>query len=198
MTDRHHRTAIANDDDQIVIDDLETFRIIDNPLRQRIWHIARHPHSVREIAGILGVPVTRLYYHVNMLEQAGFVEVVEVRKSGAQLERVYKGRRGTIVPSPEFLDHVGDTAKAARILAGALFDNSRVEVEALLERNLSGEEVFGTVSRGILQLPAEAAEEFLERIESLASEMQAAARETTGDEDRMYSFTYAFVPTDLR
>ena len=77
-------------DEEFLIEDLEGFRVIDNPLRQRLLHLARHPKSVRELADALEVPVTRLYYHVNMLEKAGFIEAVDVRKSGAQLERVYQ------------------------------------------------------------------------------------------------------------
>jgi hypothetical protein len=184
-------------EDHIVIDDLETFRIIDNPLRQRICHLTRHPRSVKEIAATLRVPVTRLYYHVNLLESAGFIEVAEVRKSGAQLERVYRGRRGTIVPSAQFVEQIGDPAEAARVLAGALLDNTRAEVEAVMEKNLRNEEVFGTVSRGVLQLPADVAAEFLVRIEDLADEMRAAARETESEDAEIYSFTYAFVPTDI-
>jgi len=68
-------------DNEILIDNLEGFRVIDNPLRQRILHVARHPKSVKDMADALGVPVTRLYYHVNMLEGADFLHVTEVRKA---------------------------------------------------------------------------------------------------------------------
>ncbi|MCB2224704.1 MAG: helix-turn-helix domain-containing protein [Actinobacteria bacterium] len=185
-----------HDDTVILIEDMETFRIIDNPLRQRIWHLTRNPRSVGEIAERLGVPPTRLYYHVNMLADAGFLEVVEVRKSGAQLERVYQGRAGTLAPSPEFLESIGDAGKAAHILAGALFDNSRTEVEALLARTFGGEDAFGTLARAVLQLPADDAQRFLDRIEDLAVEMRTASRECDDEGAAIYSFTFAFVPMD--
>jgi len=187
---------MTNPDNEILIEDLEGFRVIDNPLRQRILHLARHPGSVRDMAGSLGVPVTRLYYHVNMLVEAGFLKVVEVRKAGAQLERIYQSIKGTVRPSPEFVQNVGDTKKAARVLAGVLFDITRVEVEAVLEKNLNDEETFGMLARSVGQLPPDVADAFSERIEALAEEMRAAAREYEGGDAGIYSFTYAFVPTD--
>ena len=63
---------------------------LDSPLRMRILKAASEPVAVREIADRLGVPITRLYYHVNMLEEAGFVAVVDSRKSGARLEKIYR------------------------------------------------------------------------------------------------------------
>jgi len=182
-------------DNEILIDDLEGFQAIDNPLRQRILHLARHPRSVKEMADGLGVPVTRLYYHVNMLEEAGFLDVTEVRKSGAQLERIYQSRTGTVRPSPSFVENVGDMKKAAHALAGTLFDITRVEVEAVLEKTLMDEDAVGTLARSVMQLPEELANEFTEKIETLAAEMRDAARAYEGDNSVIYSFTFAFVPT---
>jgi len=183
-------------DEEILIEDLEGFRVIDNPLRQRILQLARHPKSVREMADGLGVPVTRLYYHVNMLEKAGFIKAVDVRKSGAQLERIYQSRRGTVRPSPDFVENVGDMKKAAHVLAGALFDITRVEVEAVLERNLHDEEAFGDLARVVLQLTTPVAEDFSRRLEELVQEIRDAAADPDDEDAAIYSFTYAFVPTD--
>jgi len=183
-------------DNEILIDNLEGFRVIDNPLRQRILHVARHPKSVKDMADALGVPVTRLYYHVNMLEGADFLHVTEVRKAGAQLERIYQSRTGTIRPSPDFVANVGNPKKAAHALAGTLFDITRVEVEAVLEKGLGDEEGFGSLARSVAQLPADVAEEFAERIEALAVEIRDAARAHEGTDGEIYSFTYAFVPSD--
>jgi DNA-binding transcriptional ArsR family regulator len=183
-------------DTEILIEDLEGFRVIDNPLRQRILHLARHPKSVREMADGLGVPVTRLYYHVNMLEKAGFLDAIDVRKSGAQLERIYQSRRGAVRPSPDFVENVGDMKKAAHVLAGALLDITRVEVEAVIERGLRDEEGFGDLARVVLQLPTPVAQDFSRRIEELVREMRDAATANDDKDATIYSLTYAFIPTD--
>ena len=189
-------------DNEILISDLEGFRAIDNPLRQRILHLSRNPKSVRDMADALGVPVTRLYYHVNMLEEAGFLTVTEVRKSGAQLERIYQSQSGTVRPAPDFVETVGDTKKAAHALAGVLLDITRVEVEAIIEKTLEGEEgsdevvSHGTLARSVMQMPDDLAAEFAEKIEALALEMRDASNDLEPGDAPLYSFTFAFVPTN--
>lgn len=181
----------------ILIEDLEGFRVIDNQLRQRILHLARHPKSVKEIADALDVPVTRLYYHVNMLEEAGFLEVAEVHKVGAQLERIYQSHTGSIRPSDDFVENVGDKKKAADVLAGALFDISRLEVEAVLAKNLVGQETIGAVARAVMQLPEDAAQGFSDRLEALVTEMRDVSRSLDDTTDHpLFSFTFALVPSD--
>ena len=88
--------------------------------------------------------------------------------------------------------------EAARVLAGALFDNTRVEVEAVLEKNLGDQGAFGTLARMVLQLPDAAATRFAEQIETLAAEMRDASRDADDRDDggEIYSFTFAFVPAD--
>ena len=184
-----------DDADEILIEDLDEFRVVDNPTRQRILHLARHPRSVGELARAMGVPVTRLYYHVNMLEEHGFLQVVEVRKSGAQLERVYRSRKGVIRPSPALIDRIDDKRKAARVMAGILLDITRAEVETALARNLEGDTGVGSVARMVLQLPDDAVADFTRRLEALVEEMRTVAAAHHG-EGAIHSFTYAFVPTD--
>ena len=36
-------------------------------------------------------------------------EIEKARKAGAQLERIYESRTGTVRPSPDFVENVGDT-----------------------------------------------------------------------------------------
>jgi len=51
------------------------------------------PSTARDLAQNLDVPVTRLYYHLNLLLEVGVIEVVETRKSGAMLQRLPHGRK---------------------------------------------------------------------------------------------------------
>jgi AcrR family transcriptional regulator len=46
--------------------------------------------TVKELAEALGVPPTRLYYHVKILEHAGLIEVVERRMVSGIEERTYR------------------------------------------------------------------------------------------------------------
>lgn len=73
------------------IDDLDTLRVVVDPLRLRILDaLTDEPLNVKQIAEELGAKPTRLYYHVNALEDAGLVQVVETRMKKNMVERYYQ------------------------------------------------------------------------------------------------------------
>jgi predicted ArsR family transcriptional regulator len=74
------------------IDSIEALKIYCDDVRLRMLNLmADAPRTVNELAGILNVPFTRLYYHMHLLEKHGFIEVVSVRNiSGAVEEKHYQ------------------------------------------------------------------------------------------------------------
>jgi DNA-binding transcriptional ArsR family regulator len=78
-------------DDHLVIANLETLKLISDPLRLRIVDRLREASAtVKELAAALDVPVRSLYYHVNLLEQHGLVRVVRTRIVSGILEKRYR------------------------------------------------------------------------------------------------------------
>jgi DNA-binding transcriptional ArsR family regulator len=72
------------------INDLDTLRVVVDPLRLQILDaLTDEPLNVKQIAEKLGAKPTRLYYHVNALEDAGLVQVVETRMKKNMVERYY-------------------------------------------------------------------------------------------------------------
>jgi len=61
-----------------------------HPVRSDLVFRLYQPHSAAELAEEMRVPVTRLYHHLNRLEQLGFITVVATRRSGAKTERRYR------------------------------------------------------------------------------------------------------------
>jgi DNA-binding transcriptional ArsR family regulator len=180
---------------EVLLTTLDQVEALGSPLRMRILHLASEPRSVRELAERLDVPVTRLYYHVNMLDDAGLLEVVEVRKSGARLEKLYRVPGRSVRLSEDLLDAVDDPARAAEITAGVLLDTARVETEAMLERRFTGRSEPGSLGRTVVQLKPEMAEQFVERVEALIREL--ADSHDDHDASLDYAFTYVFVPAGL-
>lgn len=74
----------------MVLDDVAALKVFYDPVRQRIIRELAQARSVKELAASLGEPVNRLYYHVRLLEQHGFIEVAEQRKAGSNTERLYR------------------------------------------------------------------------------------------------------------
>jgi DNA-binding transcriptional ArsR family regulator len=72
------------------IDDLETLRVVADPLRLRILTmLSDTPCNVKQVADRLGEKPTRLYYHVNALEGVGLVQLVETRINRSIVEKYY-------------------------------------------------------------------------------------------------------------
>jgi DNA-binding transcriptional ArsR family regulator len=76
--------------DRLVIQDREQLRVLLHPLRARIvTALAGTALSVKELAGILDLPPTKLYYHLRLLEKAGLVVAVGERRVGNLTECSY-------------------------------------------------------------------------------------------------------------
>ena len=72
----------------VTITSLAEIEALSSPVRIRILRHADRPISVGELAERLGVPTTRLYYHVNLLAEVGLLVQVDERRSGARIEKV--------------------------------------------------------------------------------------------------------------
>ncbi len=74
-----------------VVRDLETLRVLGDPLRMRILALlGERPRTVKEVARALGLPATRLYYHFNLLEKHGLIRVVHTRVVSGIIEKHYQ------------------------------------------------------------------------------------------------------------
>lgn len=74
-----------------VIDDPETLRLIADPLRLRVLELLRQePRTVTELAELLDVQRTKLYYHVKLLEAHDLIVVDETRLVSGIPEKRYR------------------------------------------------------------------------------------------------------------
>jgi DNA-binding transcriptional ArsR family regulator len=114
--------------DQRVIDDVDTLKVVADPLRlQILLEAIDRPVTVKELAATLGVPQTRLYYHVKLLEKHGLISVVGRRMVSGIEERSYRSPANGWTISRDLLAD----AVAAGLLT-ALFDLTRAEIEVSL------------------------------------------------------------------
>jgi DNA-binding transcriptional ArsR family regulator len=74
----------------VVLDDVAALKAFYDPVRQRVLRELVRPRSVKELAEALQVPANRLYYHVRLLQQHGFVEVAAERRAGSNAEKLYQ------------------------------------------------------------------------------------------------------------
>ena len=154
--------------DEILLTDLDQLTEATHPIRSDLVYRLYQPQSAAELAEQMGVPVTRLYHHLNRLEQLGFVSVVATRRSGAKTERRYRTTARTFRLDPDAV-RGSDPQTVGRSVA-ALFDVARnelvheVETGALDPRELHG---MSTVGLTEFALTDEQRIEFVERVRQL-------------------------------
>jgi DNA-binding transcriptional ArsR family regulator len=77
-------------EDELLIADLETVRVVADPTRLRILELlVLEPQTVKRLAAALDLPQTKLYYHINLLEEHGLVRVVATRVVSGIIEKQY-------------------------------------------------------------------------------------------------------------
>lgn len=193
--------------DKLTITDLETLRVIADPLRSQIYEtLVAEPLAIKEIAERLGLSAGKLYYHVNLLEKHGLLRVVETRTVANMIEKIYwiAARELELDESLLSFSSVSDATKdALRALLASTLDATREDILRSLEaRMLEVDRGAADQPRQILLLRQKAniseerAAEFLERLKALAKEFEAADEKSAGGDSRQtYGLLIGFYPT---
>lgn len=159
--------------DALELDTLEQFDALMSPQRLRLVEALDVPKTAKEIAEQLGVPVTRLYYHLNALVEHGLILVVEERPKGALIERVFQVAGKAIRPSKAFLERYGaeglvEVSALAFRHAESRFVAAVREGHVGLERDIPGRKA--SIGLSAMHLTPERLSELVERVEALQEE----------------------------
>ncbi|CAN5843082.1 hypothetical protein BH23ACT4_BH23ACT4_04710 [soil metagenome] len=168
-----------SDTDRVMeIDDIGVLEILNNSTRLKILSNLEEPSSVKTVAEAMGVPPTRLYYHINLLEDAGLITVIDTRKVGAMIERLYQASADTFRPGQALFEDSADLERLAKVTADIVLDGARLDAEtgllrhfeAMAEGKTRSELHPGTVSRCVRAMSPATAADFLRRLEELVDE----------------------------
>jgi len=185
--------------EEFVIGDLETLRALTDRQRLQIMEaFARHggaPRTVKAVASELGETPTKLYYHVNMLEQHGLLVVAESRIVSGIVEKRYTPSARRFRVDRELLSAAsGGSVDAADQLGDALGNVLDSAGDALRSAISSAQFKPGDgrslVSHGTMRLTAAQAE----RIRVLLKEI-VDTEDSTDDDAADFALTVAFHPS---
>jgi DNA-binding transcriptional ArsR family regulator len=116
--------ATAQKTDVFTISDIPSLKAVADPLRMRlVFALDDADLTVKELAAKLGVPQTRLYYHVKLLESAGVLRVASTRMVSGIEERRYASTARSWTVSDDLL-----TAPEVSDVLKAMFDLARAEL----------------------------------------------------------------------
>ncbi len=181
------QTASRTEDlpEQFVISDVDTLKALSDPLRMRLHLELELPRTVKELAAAVGVPQTRLYYHIKILERAGLIRVVDRRVVSGIEERTYQVSAKSTVISPDF---DGDLLAESGALR-ALLEMVAAELEVALHSpgpfGTPDSTVIALTQTRILLRPSEV-EEFQQRLYDLISEYNEHPDDTDRVEYSMF------------
>lgn len=187
--------------DRLTIDCLQTLKVYFDPLRTRIMQeIAHKPRTVHQIAEVLGVPFTRLYYHIKMLEKHNLIRVVDVvQLTGAIEEKYYMvtARQYTVDRKLLTFDPVGKNDSLEYNLDG-IFGASQRDIRKSVAAGRIDLNLTPPHSRALLagkflfRLSDEQAKDFQRELAELLFKYQSG--ETSAD-DPFYSCLLALHPS---
>ena len=75
------------------VSSVEALRVVSDSQRHRILTLLiQEPLTASEIAARLKIARTRVYYHLDLLAEYGFIHVVQERRVAAMIERTFRAR----------------------------------------------------------------------------------------------------------
>ena len=193
-------------DDIFTITSLETLKVFSDPLRQQIIDtLLDGRKTVKQIALDLDTIPTKLYYHINLLEEHGLIRVVDTRIVSGIIEKHYgiaarnfSISRTLLTPGQRESENQGLDAAL-----NAIVERTRAEIQKSVQNGVidtTGEAPVHRklmMGRGRSRLSKAQAEAFYERLSNLLDEfeMMRTSEEAENDESDSYSFVFTIYPT---
>ncbi|MFL5733841.1 MAG: ArsR/SmtB family transcription factor [Chloroflexia bacterium] len=191
--------------DRMVIKDLEALKAVSDPLRLRIMEtMLQGARTVKQLAKELKTTPTKLYYHMNLLEQHGLVKVTGTRIVSGIIEKQYQLAAYSIDIDRSLLSPSGPKmGEEAEQLFGTVLDSVRRDITdsaeaGLIDFNSKREpgERTAMFIRTLNQIPESKAKEFVSRFEALLEDFGNV--DTNNPDDKVYSIMLAFYPSVLK
>lgn len=197
--------------EEYVISDLETLKVIADPLRTQVLQLLLKPKTVKEVAARLEMPATKLYYHVNQLEKFGLIGVVETNVVSGIIEKTYQAIARDYCVDDQLFALTQFTDQAVRDILGVIFDGAREEVRrsvaaGMIDLNTparSAELLDRVLGRAAFSLTPAQFQTYAARLAALLSELGEVSQEnerqkaTGGTELRPYGLAVGFYPLHL-
>lgn len=172
---------------EYTINDLETLKVLADPLRLQIVELCTQaPRTVKQVAAVLNMPPTKLYYHIKQLEERSLIKVVDTRIVSGIVEKQYQAAAFNYRVDRELFSLTSQAGKEGlNVMLTGLFDDTREDIQKSAEADVldvSPNEGDGRplnrsllISRNTLQLAPDVAEEFYQRLKALVREYAEAA-----------------------
>jgi len=165
--------------EEFIVSDLETLKVLADPLRLSILEYLGEQGTVKNIAEKINKPPTKLYYHFNLLEKHKLIQMVDTRIVSGIIEKHYQAsaktyllEHGLLSPGTEEFDE-GLELTLSSIFGDARDDIRKSIVSGVIDTSEHAQEAKRLIiNQGRLNLTEDQAQAFYERLMDLVSEFQ--------------------------
>lgn len=192
---------------EFTINDLETLKVLADPLRIQIVELmTQAARTVKQVAAVLNLPPTKLYYHVKQLEERALIRVVDTRIVSGIVEKQYQASAFNYRVNHELFSLTSQAGKeGVNVMLTGLFDDTREDIQKSVETDVldvspreEGDDKplnrSLLISRKTLHLAPETAEEFYRRLKALVREYDESPANGQG-EQHPYGLLVALYPS---
>lgn len=200
-----HPELFTEPRDMFKITDLETLKVVTDPLRLNILNFLRgEPRTVKELARALHLSQTKLYYHIGLLEEHQLIRVTGTRLVSGILEKQYQATAYKLTVDRTLFTPTGAAPtryEGLEVFLSAVLDYTHSDMmrsvraglavpskDAPPERRLQ-------VGRSWYWLTAEEARAFTDRLRALEEEFQRLHGDQPAEGAQLYEFLIGFYPT---
>ncbi|MBK8988746.1 MAG: helix-turn-helix domain-containing protein [Chloroflexi bacterium] len=185
--------------DEFNIADVESLKVITHPLRLQLLERLKQAQTVKELAAALVLPPTKLYYHINLLEEKGFIHVVDTQIVSGIIEKRYQAVARQYHIDDNLLATSSDEGPVNALL-GSFFTMAQREFQQSIRAGLvnlkeKGQPHKGSLLRANFHLSEEQARALYGRLDALLQEYDALSQTNETDpQTPLYNLTLAFFP----
>jgi DNA-binding transcriptional ArsR family regulator len=162
-----------------VISDAETLKALTDPMRLRILETmvtaADEAWTVKRLAAAIGVGPTKLYHHINILEEREFIRVAGTRVVSGIIETSYRlAQLNVRLDRSLFSGGDEDVRNSIHEVMAVIFDSVRDEIEQGIRSGLiragDNDPLRELMIRGLTRLHPDRAAQLRERLRALLEE----------------------------
>jgi DNA-binding transcriptional ArsR family regulator len=165
-----------------IVSDVETLKALSDPVRLRILETmvtaADEAWTVKRLAAALGTNPTKLYHHINILEERELIVVAGTRVVSGIIETSYRIAQLSLRLDRALLSGGGaEVRNSVHDVLAVIFDSVRDEIERGLASGLiksADDPLSELLIRGLTMLPAERVAELRTRLRALLEEFDVA------------------------
>lgn len=205
MEVKHKTIEPVQPDNVFVINDVETLRVVADPLRLRLLDVLRRgPSTVKQLAAVLDVPLKKLYYHINLLEACALIRVVGTRVVSGIIEKQYQVAAYRLSVDRAFLSPASDSwpnRENIDVFLSVVLDHTRSVIKESMQAGLIDPEETSlwkggfALGRMALRLSPYHAEALHARLVELSREFMALEVDSLHGDVQSYEVLLGIYPT---